>query len=93
MEIESQPPAEVIDLMSSIASKYGDAARAQSSNGHEGGTGPSDPLAQLSAVREVLREIGASDVPELVVVNKAGKVVYTGLGGKQNLDAAIKKAL
>jgi GTP-binding protein HflX len=30
-----------------------------------------DPLAQLAAVREVLREIGAADVPELVVVNKA----------------------
>jgi len=26
-------------------------------------------------------------------MNKAGKVVYTGLGGKQNLEAAIKKAL
>ncbi len=30
-----------------------------------------DPLAQISAVREVLREIGAHDVPELVVVNKS----------------------
>jgi GTP-binding protein HflX len=30
-----------------------------------------DPLAQISAVREVLREIGAQDVPELVVVNKS----------------------
>jgi len=29
----------------------------------------------------------------VVVVNKAGKVVYTGLGGKQDLEAAIKKAL
>src|SRR6185436_7412013 len=39
---------------------------------------------------------GAYDAPAtsyVVVVNKAGKVVYTGLGGKQNLDAAIKKAL
>ena len=39
---------------------------------------------------------GAYDVPAtsyVVVLNKAGKVVYTGLGGKQNLDAAIKKAL
>ena len=39
---------------------------------------------------------GAYDVPAtsyVVVFNKAGKVVYTGLGGKQNLDAAIKKAL
>jgi thiol-disulfide isomerase/thioredoxin len=39
---------------------------------------------------------GAYDVPAtsyVVVMNKAGKVVYTGLGGKQDLDAAIKKAL
>jgi GTP-binding protein HflX len=30
-----------------------------------------DPEGQLGAVREVLAEIGASDVPELVVINKA----------------------
>jgi thiol-disulfide isomerase/thioredoxin len=39
---------------------------------------------------------GAYDVPAtsyVVVVNKAGKVVYTGLGGRQDLEAAIKKAL
>ncbi|HEX4681710.1 MAG TPA: TlpA disulfide reductase family protein [Gemmatimonadaceae bacterium] len=39
---------------------------------------------------------GAYDVPAtsyVVVINKAGKVVYTGLGGKQDLDAAIRKAL
>jgi thiol-disulfide isomerase/thioredoxin len=38
----------------------------------------------------------AYDVPAtsyVVVVNKAGKVVYTGLGGKQDLEAAIKKAI
>ena len=29
----------------------------------------------------------------VVVVNRQGKVVYTGLGGTQNLDAAIRKAL
>jgi len=29
----------------------------------------------------------------VVVVNKAGKVVYTGLGGDQDLEAAIKRAL
>ncbi|MDP9179230.1 MAG: redoxin family protein, partial [Gemmatimonadota bacterium] len=29
----------------------------------------------------------------VVVVNRAGKVVYTGLGGDQNLEAAIRKAL
>lgn len=39
---------------------------------------------------------GAYDVPAtsyVVVLNKAGKVVYTGLGGKQNIEAAIRKAL
>jgi thiol-disulfide isomerase/thioredoxin len=38
----------------------------------------------------------AYDVPAtsyVVVVNKAGKVVYTGVGGTQDIDAAIKKAL
>ncbi len=30
-----------------------------------------DPKSQLAAVREVLAEIGAADVPELVVINKA----------------------
>lgn len=38
----------------------------------------------------------AYDVPAtsfVVVIDKAGKVVYTGLGGQQDLDAAIKKAL
>jgi GTP-binding protein HflX len=30
-----------------------------------------DPEAQLAAVREVLRDIGAADVPEIVVINKA----------------------
>jgi GTPase len=30
-----------------------------------------DPEAQIAAVREVLREVGAADVPELIVVNKA----------------------
>jgi thiol-disulfide isomerase/thioredoxin len=29
----------------------------------------------------------------VVVLDKSGKVVYTGLGGKQDLEAAIRKAL
>ena len=29
----------------------------------------------------------------VVIVDRAGKVVYTGLGGKQKLDAAVAKAL
>ena len=39
---------------------------------------------------------GAWDVPatsHVVVLNKAGKVVYTGVGGDQNIEAAIRKAL
>jgi len=39
---------------------------------------------------------GAYDAPAtsyVVVLDKAGRVVYTGLGGKQDLEAAIKKAL
>jgi len=29
----------------------------------------------------------------LVVINKAGKVVYTGLGANQDVDGAIQKAM
>jgi len=39
---------------------------------------------------------GAYDAPAtsyVVVLDKTGKVVYTGLGGKQDLESAIKKAL
>lgn len=39
---------------------------------------------------------GAYDVPAtsyVVVLDKTGKVVYTGLGGDQDLEKAIKKAL
>ena len=38
----------------------------------------------------------AYDVPAtsyVVVIDRRGKVVYTGLGGKQDLETAIKKAL
>ncbi len=38
----------------------------------------------------------AYDVPAtsyVVVINRAGTVVYTGLGGTQNLDAALRKAM
>ncbi len=38
----------------------------------------------------------AYDVPAtsyVVIIDKAGKVVYTGLGGKQNLEPGILKAL
>ena len=39
---------------------------------------------------------GAFDAPAtsyVVVLDKNGRVVYTGLGGTQNLEAALKKAL
>jgi len=39
---------------------------------------------------------GAYDVPAtsyVVVLDKTGKVVYTGLGGEQDLEGAIRKAL
>lgn len=39
---------------------------------------------------------GAYDAPAtsyLVVLDKTGKVVYTGVGGSQNVEAAVKKAL
>lgn len=40
--------------------------------------------------------VGAYDVPAtsyVVVIDRTGKVVYTGLGGDQDLEAAIRKAL
>jgi thiol-disulfide isomerase/thioredoxin len=39
---------------------------------------------------------GAFDAPAtsyVVVIDKTGRVVYTGLGGKQDLETALKKAL
>ena len=42
------------------------------------------------------KSAGAFDAPAtsyVVVLDKTGKVVYTGLGGKQDLDAAIRKSL
>jgi thiol-disulfide isomerase/thioredoxin len=39
---------------------------------------------------------GAFDAPAtsyVVVLDRTGRVVYTGLGGKQDLEAALKKAL
>ena len=42
------------------------------------------------------RAAGAFDAPAtsyVVVLDKKGRVVYTGLGGTQNLKAAIRKAL
>jgi len=48
-----------------------------------------DPAAQLSAVRTVLGEIGASDIRELVVVNKAD-LASSGLVDTVMLDAVVR---
>ena len=42
-----------------------------------------DPRSQLAAVREVLSEVGAADVPELVVINKADAADSIELEGLQ----------
>jgi GTP-binding protein HflX len=42
-----------------------------------------DPRSQLAAVREVLAEVGAGDVPELVVINKADSAEPIELEGLQ----------
>jgi GTPase len=42
-----------------------------------------DPRSQLAAVREVLAEVGARDVPELVVINKADSADPIELEGLQ----------
>jgi GTP-binding protein HflX len=42
-----------------------------------------DPRSQLAAVREVLAEVGAGDVPELVVINKADDADPIELKGLQ----------
>ncbi|HMA06516.1 MAG TPA: TlpA disulfide reductase family protein [Ramlibacter sp.] len=42
------------------------------------------------------KAVDAFEVPAtsfVVVLNKAGEVVYTGLGGRQNLEAAIRKGM
>jgi GTPase len=42
-----------------------------------------DPRSQLAAVREVLAEVGAGNVPELVVINKADSADLIELEGLQ----------
>ena len=49
------------------------------------------PIEQMwSKLTTHLRKAKARTIEEL---DRAGKVVYTGLGGKQDLETAIKKAL
>ena len=48
------------------------------------GSGP-DPEGSMAAVREVLEEIGAGDVPELLVFNKADQLDANGTSGSHRL--------
>jgi GTP-binding protein HflX len=51
-----------------------------------------DPVAQLAAVREVLTEIGAAKVPELVVINKidaADPVMLQGLAAQEKRSLCV----
>jgi GTPase len=51
-----------------------------------------DPVAQLAAVREVLTEIGAGKVPELVVINKidaADPVMLQGLAAQEKRSFCV----
>jgi GTP-binding protein HflX len=47
-----------------------------------------DPRAQITAVREVLDQIGAGDVPELVVINKADAADSIELDGLRRAERA-----
>jgi GTPase len=58
------------------------------------GTDP-DPAGQIAAVREVLLEIGAADIPELTVINKSDMIGAQALNRLTNLypDAVFISAL
>ena len=47
----------------------------------------------LIALSGVPRVSSQADAPHIAVVDRTGKVVYTGLGGDQDVEAALKKAL
>jgi len=42
---------------------------------------------------QVAGDYDAPATSYVVIIDKSGKVVYTGTGGTQNIDAAVKKAL
>ena len=58
------------------------------------GTDP-DPAGQIAAVREVLLEIGAAEIPELIAINKADRIGEHALTRLGNLypDAVFISAL
>jgi GTP-binding protein HflX len=60
-------PHQLVDAFRSTLEEVGDADLVL----HVVDASDPDPRAQLAAVRDVLRQIGARDVPELVVINKA----------------------
>jgi GTP-binding protein HflX len=60
-------PHQLVDAFRSTLEEVGDADLVV----HVVDGSDADPRSQLAAVREVLAEVGAGDVPELVVINKA----------------------
>jgi GTP-binding protein HflX len=60
-------PHQLVDAFRSTLEEVGDADLIL----HVVDGSDADPRSQLAAVREVLAEVGAADVPELVVINKA----------------------
>jgi GTPase len=48
-----------------------------------------EPLAQLAAVREVLAEIGAADIPEIIVLNKAELVDPAGAAEVRHREPSV----
>jgi GTP-binding protein HflX len=65
-----QLPHQLVEAFRSTLEEVADASLIL----HVVDAGHPDPLGQLRAVREVLRDVGADQVPELVVVNKADLV-------------------
>ncbi|MGO8959403.1 MAG: GTPase HflX [Streptosporangiaceae bacterium] len=72
-------PHQLVDAFRSTLEEVGDADLIL----HVVDGSDADPRSQLAAVREVLAEVGAGDVPELVVINKADSADRIELEGLQ----------
>lgn len=72
-------PHQLVDAFRSTLEEVGDADLIL----HVVDGSDADPRSQLAAVREVLTEVGAGDVPELVVINKADAADRIALEGLQ----------
>jgi GTPase len=72
-------PHQLVDAFRSTLEEVGDADLIL----HVVDGSDADPRSQLAAVREVLSEIGAGEVPELVVINKADAADRIALEGLQ----------